>query len=121
MSIYLKYICIYISVYAVFKLLPLLLFYIRARFDVDYINNYVRDIIACIWMVSGIIFFGVRLSEPIIRDFLKDEVRYFLTRAKRCLLKCTCVSPDYSVSSSTRNSLLATRAFEELNLEVILI
>jgi len=120
MTKFLKYICIYIIVYSVFKLLPLLLYYIRATFDVAYINDYIKDIYLTAWMVSGIVFFAVRLSEPIIRDFLKDELRYLYNQVKRCLFSCTCAGPGYSINSNPRNSLLAARAFEELNLEVIL-
>jgi hypothetical protein len=119
MTIFLKYICIYIIVYVTFKLLPLLLFYIRARFDFGYINNYLHDIYVIAWTLSGIVFFVVRLSEPMTRDFIKDEVRYLYNRVKRCLFKCTCVGPGHSINLVPRNSLLATRVFEELNLEVI--
>ena len=118
MSVFLKYIVIYISVFAIFKLLPIFVIYTYIYFDDTGLNKILGNTLGIMWISSGIVFFVARLSEPNIRDLLKDEVGALFIRSKHFLMRCTCKRSGYSRESRYLNSLLVVRAFEDLKLEV---
>lgn len=121
MRVFFKYIAIYITVFALCKLLPLLVFFMYTNHDGVSIESYIPTMFAYIWMSSGAIFFGARLCEPNIRNHLKDEIKILFYRSKQCLLKCSCTGSDSNSDSSSINSILAVQALENLKLEVIFI
>jgi hypothetical protein len=117
--VFFKYIAIYIAVFALCKLLPVLVLFIYINNAGISIESYIATIFSCIWMSSGAIFFAARLCEPNIRSFLRDEIKIIIYKSKQFLLKCSFKGSDSINNSSILNSISAVQVLENFKLEVI--